>query len=94
MSPQSQVSDCRLQTNSADPISNSADKQYLSLRTHFKPILKRLALFVCSLQVTYIAQTRIKSGLERATEIKPKILADTKRYEGFRQVHDIHKYFD
>ena len=22
------------------------------------------------------------------------ILADTKRYEGFRQVHDIHKYFD
>ena len=32
--------------------------------------------------------------LERAAEIKPMILADTKRYEGFRQVHDIHKYFD
>ena len=35
-----------------------------------------------------------KSGLERAAEIKPMILADTKRYQGFRQVHDIHKYFD
>ena len=35
-----------------------------------------------------------KSGLERAAEIKPMILADTKRYEGFRQVHEIHKYFD
>ena len=35
-----------------------------------------------------------KSGLERAAGIKPMILADTKRYEGFRQVRDIHKYFD
>ena len=35
-----------------------------------------------------------KSRLERAAEIKPMILAGTKRYEGFRQVHDIHKYFD
>ena len=35
----------------------------------------------------------IKSGLERAAEIKPMSLADTKTYEGFRQVHDIHKYF-
>ena len=35
-----------------------------------------------------------KSGLERAAEIKPMILAGTKRCEGFRQVHDIHKYFD
>ena len=35
-----------------------------------------------------------KSGLERAAKIKPMILAGTKRYEDFRQVHDIHKYFD
>ena len=35
-----------------------------------------------------------KSGLEIAAEIKPMILAGTKRYEGFKQVHDIHKYFD
>ena len=35
-----------------------------------------------------------ESGPERAAEIKPMIWADTNRYEGFRQVHDIHKYFD
>ena len=35
-----------------------------------------------------------KSGLESAAEIKPMILAGTKRYEGFRQVYNIHKYFD
>ena len=51
------------------------------------------------MKTLYIAAKRftenepIKSGLERAAEIKPMILADTKRYEGFRQVHDICKYF-